>query len=214
MLFVTGVRSDPAQPGERPAGRVGASGRARTARLLGGGARQQGARRAGGRGGRHPLVDVEDGAQKREQARVCSCARGRSHLRTRRRNTALQADMVVVRKLLGCSGGRAWRSDSRARRRGVMHFSGPLLGLVRLQVRVVWRGRPLPPVLPVPLGTGNDMARAMGWGGRVRTKHLASVLERAKTCRPAEVDYWQASTRLSLRSDASGNSAPSVETPS
>mmetsp|Transcript_32675 Transcript_32675/g.61414 ORF Transcript_32675/g.61414 Transcript_32675/m.61414 type:complete len:343 (+) Transcript_32675:460-1488(+) len=58
-------------------------------------------------------------------------------------------------------------------------------------VRVVWRGRPLPPVLPVPLGTGNDMARAMGWGGRVRTKHLASVLERAKTCRPAEVDYWQ-----------------------
>ena len=48
-----------------------------------------------------------------------------------------------------------------------------------------------PPVLPVPLGTGNDLARAMGWGGGVRRHELDHVTNRVRVGRAAKVDAWK-----------------------
>jgi diacylglycerol kinase family enzyme len=53
-----------------------------------------------------------------------------------------------------------------------------------------------PPVLPVPLGTGNDLARAMGWGGGVRLHDLDHVTNRVRVGRAAQVDAWKVRNAL------------------
>ena len=57
-------------------------------------------------------------------------------------------------------------------------------------VRTQWKEN-LPPVMPVPLGTGNDLARAMGWGGAVSTRELLDIPLRAREGSAAEVDAWE-----------------------
>eukprot|EP00959_Pyramimonas_sp_CCMP1952_P071261 1487898-Pyramimonas_sp.AAC.1 len=58
-------------------------------------------------------------------------------------------------------------------------------------VRSLWKEGVMPPVMPVPLGTGNDLARAMGWGGTVSTRELLDIPLRAREGSAAEVDAWE-----------------------
>ena len=48
-----------------------------------------------------------------------------------------------------------------------------------------------PPVAILPLGTGNDLARALGWGGSHPGRGFISLLEDVDTAQVALLDRWQ-----------------------
>jgi hypothetical protein len=50
-----------------------------------------------------------------------------------------------------------------------------------------------PPLAILPLGTGNDLARALGWGGRHTGREWVSVLEEVERAQVALLDRWQVS---------------------
>ena len=50
-----------------------------------------------------------------------------------------------------------------------------------------------PPVAILPLGTGNDLARALGWGGRHLGRDLVPLLEEVGSAQVALLDRWQVS---------------------
>ena len=50
-----------------------------------------------------------------------------------------------------------------------------------------------PPLAILPLGTGNDLARALGWGGRHNMRDLGSVLEEVERAQVVMLDRWQVS---------------------
>jgi len=48
------------------------------------------------------------------------------------------------------------------------------------------------PVAVLPLGTGNDLAQSLGWGGRFRARRdLLRYLEWVADARPVELDQWE-----------------------
>ena len=48
------------------------------------------------------------------------------------------------------------------------------------------------PVATMPLGTGNDLARALGWGGgRHALRDLVGLLEEVETAQVSLLDRWQ-----------------------
>lgn len=51
----------------------------------------------------------------------------------------------------------------------------------------------MPPLAILPLGTGNDLARALGWGGRHNMRDWGSVLEEVERAQVVMLDRWQVS---------------------
>ena len=50
--------------------------------------------------------------------------------------------------------------------------------------------RPRPAIGIIPLGTGNDLARSLGWGGKYRDKPLRKVLLDIAKAEVVELDRW------------------------
>jgi hypothetical protein len=68
-----------------------------------------------------------------------------------------------------------------------------------------------PPVAIAPLGTGNDLARSLGWGGGTEVAQLHRVLERVARASVVPLDRWQVEIippmpPASSTSDSSSNS--------
>jgi len=57
--------------------------------------------------------------------------------------------------------------------------------------------RPRPPIGIIPLGTGNDLSRSLGWGGKYRDKPLRKVLSDISRADIVDMDRWS----LSLKTD-------------
>eukprot|EP01012_Entosiphon_sulcatum_P051356 TRINITY_DN7052_c0_g1_i1.p1 TRINITY_DN7052_c0_g1~~TRINITY_DN7052_c0_g1_i1.p1 ORF type:complete len:472 (-),score=105.16 TRINITY_DN7052_c0_g1_i1:9-1424(-) len=54
----------------------------------------------------------------------------------------------------------------------------------------------MPPVAVLPLGTGNDMARTLGWGGSFEdTNEVASFLAKVSDALPVPLDRWKITIR-------------------
>jgi len=49
---------------------------------------------------------------------------------------------------------------------------------------------PLPPVAVLPLGTGNDTSRILGWGGGYSNEDIVGVLESICSAQPVLMDRW------------------------
>ena len=50
--------------------------------------------------------------------------------------------------------------------------------------------RPRPAIGIIPLGTGNDLARSLNWGGKYRDKPLRKVLLDIAKAEVVELDRW------------------------
>jgi len=50
--------------------------------------------------------------------------------------------------------------------------------------------RPRPPIGIIPLGTGNDLSRSLGWGGKYRDKPLRKVLSDISRADVVDMDRW------------------------
>jgi len=48
-----------------------------------------------------------------------------------------------------------------------------------------------PPVGVIPMGTGNDLARVLGWGGGFAGESLDDVLSQIKFAKPRDMDRWK-----------------------
>ena len=57
-----------------------------------------------------------------------------------------------------------------------------------------------PPVGILPLGTGNDLARVFGWGGRYDDALVKRLSKALKTAEPALLDRWEC--KIERRSEA------------
>ena len=62
--------------------------------------------------------------------------------------------------------------------------------------------RPRPAIGIIPLGTGNDLARSLNWGGKYRDKPLRKVLLDVAKAEVVELDRW---SRKVTRLPFSGN---------
>ena len=73
-----------------------------------------------------------------------------------------------------------------------------------------------PPVAVLPLGTGNDLARALGWGGGSSSRDVAGVLEDVERAQVSLLDRWHvtaAAARLPARLTSGITSPSRVRTP-
>ena len=50
--------------------------------------------------------------------------------------------------------------------------------------------RPRPAIGIIPLGTGNDLARSLNWGGKYRDKPLRKVLSDISRADVVDLDRW------------------------
>lgn len=50
--------------------------------------------------------------------------------------------------------------------------------------------RPRPPIGIIPLGTGNDLARSLNWGGKYRDKPLRKLLFDISVAEATDLDRW------------------------
>lgn len=54
--------------------------------------------------------------------------------------------------------------------------------------------KPPPPLGLIPLGTGNDLARVLGWGGGYRGEDVVGILRDVRDAQPLVMDRWKVTT--------------------
>eukprot|EP00117_Sycon_ciliatum_P047441 scpid25422/ scgid33884/ Diacylglycerol kinase iota; Diglyceride kinase iota len=50
--------------------------------------------------------------------------------------------------------------------------------------------KPCPPIAVLPIGTGNDLSRTLGWGGKYSDESLIRILHRISTAAVVRLDRW------------------------
>ncbi|XP_045476406.1 eye-specific diacylglycerol kinase isoform X2 [Harmonia axyridis] len=63
---------------------------------------------------------------------------------------------------------------------------------------------PAPAVGVLPLGTGNDLARALGWGGGYTDEPVSEILSNISKSQPVLLDRWHVAVERNPNVDASG----------
>ena len=69
---------------------------------------------------------------------------------------------------------------------------------------------PPPPVGIIPLGTGNDLARVLGWGGGFNNDLMSELLTQIQEAHPAVLDRWEVRITPNLSAPPSPKRAGSV----
>ena len=82
--------------------------------------------------------------------------------------------------------------------------------VVQQQSHQQWQGRQRPPTCVIPVGTGNDLARSLGWGGGYSGEKVGNLLRAFRQADVALLDRW--SLGIELADPAAETDKPPLST--